>query len=384
MAKEECDKMLERAKIHLMLKPGSVFYSTILFSLKQSWSSNLPTAGTDGTNLMINKKWFMGLTDAERIGLLAHEVMHVALSHMTRRGKRDPQIWNYAGDFIINNELKRHGYTLPKTDCIDSQYKDMNTEQVYEKLYLDHPPNSGGSGIGDILISGIGQDILYPKNPQEVQVTEQKVADIVMQAAIQAKSSNDKPGSIPGEVEIQLESILNPKLPWNVILQNYLTRFTKDDYTWQRPNRRYLPEHYLPTAHTESICNIAVAVDSSGSVLQSEFNYFIREIASIRENLKPDKITLVDFDTRIRSIQEINESTNILKDLKFKGGGGTDVHDLLKWAKKNNPDVMLIFTDGEFSMPGSSCYPTCPVIWLIHDGREFTSPFGEIINYDIN
>ncbi|RLD76704.1 MAG: hypothetical protein DRJ07_15885 [Bacteroidetes bacterium] len=211
-----------------------------------------------------------------------------------------------------------------------------------------------------------------------------KVADIIQKANLQAQAAPGNPGNMTGEMALQLEKVTNPKLPWNVLLQNYMTQFAKDDFTWSRPNRRYMPDFILPTAYSESICNIAEAIDSSGSVSKKEFSYFIRETQAIQETLQPEKITLIDFDTRIRNIQEITAETDILRKLKFTGGGGTNVHEVLKWAQINKPDVLLFFTDGEFQMPIKKYWPLCPVIWLIHGNPTWKAPFGKVVHYDID
>jgi len=46
--------------------------------------------------------------------------------------------------------------------------------------------------------------------------------------------------------------------------------------------------------------------------------------------------------------------------------------------------VILFFTDGEFHWPSKKCFPTCPVVWLIHEDPNFTAPFGEVIHYEIH
>lgn len=382
--KTAADRALEKAKLQLMMKPETLFYSTILFSLTFAWDTKIKTAGTDGTGLFINPLYFKGLSEPERIGLLVHEVMHVALNHMTRIGPRDHKLWNYAGDYVINNMLIKSKYTLPPTDLINKDYNKLNTEQIYKILADDSSKNPNGMfGKNGSGVKGLGLDIQYPKNSKKAKKIKQDVATIVQKATMQAQAVSGIPGVMPGEMLIQLEKVINPKLPWNVLLLNYFTQFAKDNFTWQKPNRRYMPDFYLPTAYSESICNIAEAVDSSGSVLKHEFSFFIRETQVIQEVLKPEKITLIDFDTRIRSIQEITKDTDILRELKFTGGGGTDVREVLKWAQINKPDVLLFFTDGEFQMPNKSYYPTCPVIWLIHGDPNWKAPFGKVVHYDI-
>jgi predicted metal-dependent peptidase len=377
------DLALEKAKIQLMMMPNTVFFTTILFSLKQVWDPAIQTAAVDGITLWIAPDDFLALPEKQRVAELAHEILHVALSHMTRKGNRNHEIFNGAGDYMINLQLKDAGYEIGKNWLYDDRFRDMTTEQIYDILYDEAQKNPtglfGANGPG----SPSGPDLIIPKNPGQLDAAAKAVADIVMKAGQMAKSANEQPGNAAGEIEKQLQSVINPKLPWNVIFQNYMNAICRDNFSWRRPNKRFLPDHYLPTAFSEAICNIAIAVDSSGSVYDEEFGFFIAEIATIQSDLKPEKITLIDFDTRIRDIQEITEGTDCFRDLKFTGGGGTDVRETLKWAKDNNPDVIAIFTDGEFSMPGDKYHPTCPVIWLIHDDPKWTAPFGEVVHYDM-
>jgi len=73
---KELQVISNKTKVGLMTK-GSVFITTVLFSLKQTWSTDVPTAGTNGISLVINPDWFKSMTPEQRIGLLAHEAWHV-------------------------------------------------------------------------------------------------------------------------------------------------------------------------------------------------------------------------------------------------------------------------------------------------------------------
>jgi len=384
MAKSPEQKAFERAKVQLMRGRDTHFFTTILFSLKQSWDKGIDTACTNGTHLVLSPDFFLQLDEPERIGLLLHEVNHVALNHMTRRGDRHPLIWNYAADHVINLSLLEAGYKLPANGLWDPQFKGMHTVQVYNILYDKHVEEvkMGGSGADGWVVPG-GQDIDEPKTTEEVEVAKLAIADIVKRATIVAQAASKMPGQLPGECMVELEKITNPVLPWNVLLQNYMSSFAKDDYTWRRPNRRYMPDWYMPTAYSEAVGKIATAVDASSSVEDHEFAHFIGEHVVIQETLHPEQIDVISFDTDIKEIQQITEYTDILSELKFTGRGGTNVTPVLDWAKMNDPVVLLVFTDGDFYMPDEEHHPTCPVLWLIHDNPDFTAPFGEVIHYDI-
>jgi len=128
----------------------------------------------------------------------------------------------------------------------------------------------------------------------------------------------------------------------------------------------------------------ALAVDSSGSVSRDEFAYFIAETAIIHETLKPELISVISFDTELSPIQEVTECTDILNDLEFNGGGGTNISPVLEWAIENEPEILVIFTDGDFRIPQNEAdYPTCPIIWLIHNNEYFKPPVGDVVHYEL-
>src|SRR3984957_4929350 len=96
---------------------------------------------TDGRGIFYHKDYVTGCSDLELVGLLAHEVMHPAMQHHTRRGNRDPELWNDAADYAINPILTEAGFALPGNVLNDPQYRGMTAEQIYDAL---NQPRSGG------------------------------------------------------------------------------------------------------------------------------------------------------------------------------------------------------------------------------------------------
>lgn len=373
---------LKISKISMMMQKLTAFYTSILFSLKQNISEEVPTAAVDGKTLWVNPEWFTALTPNERITLLAHEVLHVALDHMHRRGNRDPKWWNIAADYVINGSLVKAGYTLPSGGLHDRAYDDMTTEAVYDIIMKKS--NDQKATITDKCGSDTmnGSDVAYPENAPGDPVTQDEVTELVLRATTQAKAMGQDPGAIPGEVNIELQKTLNPPLPWHVILQNYMSEFSKDDYSFKRANRRFLPDYYMPSAHSEAIANIAVAVDTSGSVSSHEFNTFIAKISDIQHTMHPEKITVISFDTKVKNVQELKDGNDTFKELRFQGRGGTDVKDLHRLLDEMKPTVVIIFTDGDFRKV-EPIDKNIPLIWLIHNNKTLNMDYGKTIHYDI-
>jgi len=369
----EANDALDKSKISLMSRTDSAFFTRLCFSMKHTWTDDLPTAACDGKTIFWNPDFFLGLANAEeRIFIMLHETMHAAYLHMdpVRLNGRCPDRWNIAADHVINLQLIERGFTMPTGNnkgVADSIYKDMCTEDVYAKL----PKNPGKPTMVDLLTpSGDTEEL------------RKLVQDNLIQASIQSRISHDKAGTIPGEIQIFLRELLTPELPWTRLLQKYLQNFAKNDYSFKRPNRRFFPKFYLPSMLSESLIDLCIAVDTSGSVSDTDFLRFISEIHGVFKMMKPKKITLIQFDSEIKDVTEVS-SIKDLMDVKFAGRGGTVVSPVLKWAKENKPQLLLVFTDGEFNFPRTEIELKSKVIWLIHNNKQFKAPIGETIHYSI-
>ena len=366
---QEAKHALSIAKINLMSMPDTTFFSTICFSLKFVWKDSIPTAAVSATTMYINPAFFLGLPPAERVFVLVHESCHVAYCHILRLMGRCPDKYNQAADHVINLQLLARGFKMPDWVLKDPQFTGMSTEEVYALLPKPGPDDKPRK---------MGNDI-KPSEGDDMAV-EQAVQDIIIRAAMQSKMSQDKPGSIPGDVQIYLNGLLNPKLPWNRILQKYLNAKAKRDYSFRKPNRRFFPKHHLPSLHSESLMNLAIAVDASGSVSDEDFKVFVSETNGILRMMKPKKITLIQFDTDIRQVDVVKSVTDLSK-VTFTGRGGTVIAPVLEWANVNKPQLLLVFTDGEFRFTDATT--KVPVLWLIHDNPTFAAPFGKTIHYSI-
>ena len=97
---EDIKTAFTRARSSLLLKQP--FFGTLCLRLGAEFTEDIPTAGTNGEKLLINPTFFLKQTHEQRVGLLAHEVMHCVYMHVLRLNERDPFLWNVAGDYVIN------------------------------------------------------------------------------------------------------------------------------------------------------------------------------------------------------------------------------------------------------------------------------------------
>ena len=117
----------------------------------------MKTSATDGKTLWINPDEFGKLNIHERVGVLAHEVMHVILQHNARlegykalgvgpdMKRFSPKKFNQACDYIINAYLTQAGFKLPLGTLQNSQ---VTGDDIVDEVYRRDQQDAGqGSAV---------------------------------------------------------------------------------------------------------------------------------------------------------------------------------------------------------------------------------------------
>ena len=97
----------------LRLRGRSAFFATLLLHAEFVPSREVAAAGTDGERVYVNPEVAATLAPDVLDGLLLHEVLHAALSHVERRGPREKKRWNKAADLIVNGMVSAAGLPTP-------------------------------------------------------------------------------------------------------------------------------------------------------------------------------------------------------------------------------------------------------------------------------
>lgn len=379
MQMNDLQKELDRTKAELMRTKGAVFFTTIIFSLKFRWDEKHPTAYTDGHVIGFNPKFFLSMPRTQRVGVMVHEGAHVAYDHMGRLLGRDMLQWNKAADHVINLHLLANDFELPAFRLADSRFEGMSTEQVYNVLVAeqDQTPNE----MPDIRKPGEckGEGTGTETRPAITEAEHKRhIEDILIRASVQAKMQGEAAGAIPGEVELFLQKLLKPRLPWKQILRREVGQMARNGYTWMKPNRRYFPQYYLPAPWSTAPAEMTFYVDISASVSQHQFTVFVSEIVGALKAFNLRKIRIVQFDTRIKHDDTVRSLSELSK-VKFTGRGGTIITAVLDDIEKTHPPLAAIFSDGEFRMDRPRLKGR--VLWLINDNESFTAPFGRVLHF---
>jgi predicted metal-dependent peptidase len=372
-----------------------------------TWSTmhpgNAVTCMTDGKSIAWGRDYVDNLPLAEAKGLIAHEVYHTVFKHHLRRGDRDPQWWNIAGDKIIDSILKEANYQVPNS-LADPQFIEMTTEQVYKLIVppISNPKNGSGKGKGKgkskDKSGGTGQNLqggglvvdapINMKDKAAIAQMEEDWQIAIEQAAKSAKAAGRLPGRIAAMIETEKEHVVN----WRDMLRDFMEKCAMPgDYTWARPNRRFISAGmYLPSLDEEyDNPQIIVACDTSGSVSQDELKQYAAEISGILEEFPSCEFKVMYGDTSVRHEEDFDNDSLPIK-LEARGGGGTNFMPFFDEIadRKLEAEALIFFTDmGAFDWDKLKAMgePGIPVLWLntYRGSDDMDVPFGQIVPLEI-
>ena len=197
-------------------------------------------------------------------------------------------------------------------------------------------------------------------------------------------------GRMGAKVPRIISDLLTPKIDWREALREFVSSSMKgkDEYTWRKLNKRQLVNDiYLPSVEDETIGEVVVGIDTSGSIGTRELTAFATELASVCELCQPEQVRILWWDTQVHGEQifKPDQYSNIASVLKPIGGGGTVVSAVSEYIIKNRIDAecVLMFTDG-YLESDIVWRVTSPTLWMIVGNNEFEPPAGKKVVFDAN
>jgi predicted metal-dependent peptidase len=344
-----------------------------------------PTACTNGRDELYGRAFVDMLNDAELRFLMLHECYHKMYRHLStwkHLADIDAARCNKANDYVINIKLVdgdgNEGFIkMPKMGLISEAYRDMGTQEVFDLLPPeDNEGNGKGSGFDDHDWEG-AQEL----GEEEAKDLAKQIDEAVRQGAMLA----GKTGSGGNR---DLADLLETKQDWRELLREFVktTCAGKDFSTWKKPNRKYIGmDIYMPSAISEAVGEIVIAIDTSGSIGGRELSAFLGEIKGICDQVKPSKVRLIYWDTQVCSeeVYEAESTDDITKSTKPTGGGGTDVSCVSKYMSENGlkPECVVVLTDGYLGNEWGSW--TVPVLWAVLNNKSARPPMGVKVDVSI-
>ena len=364
------------------------FFGTLALSLKMECDPSTDTAWVNGRSLGYNPTFVDSLTHDKLTALIAHEVMHCAMGHPWRRDARDAKQWNIACDKAINADLSESGFTLPEGALYpDSSERGKSAEWHYARVQESEEDSNGqgqgqgntpqqgqgpgtGDPLGEVRDAPTGTDTDGEPAPSE-QEWKQRAASALQQAKMQ--------GNMPGGLARSVQQALKPRIDVRSLLLRFFSERSTGDYSWTRPNSRYLSQGlYLPALESKALGEIAIMVDTSGSVNEVSLSYARSIVESVIDECSPAAVTVYYFDSEVASIDRFERGDSLT--WKPQGGGGTSFIPALEAIELDGQAVCAVcITDLDGTFPDNA--PLLPVLWLSTDESNI-APFGETVYVD--
>ena len=431
---------LASARTRLILDKPFLGALVLRLPMKAAGADWCTTTATDARSFYYNPSYIQSLSLDETQFMLAHEALHCALSHFARRQHRVKHRWDLACDYAINPLLVDDGLKPPPNALLMPLYKGMTAEEIYPLLDdndesetldthaydseseggqqgqqrdLDEhdihkrqqsrsdqgddgergsaeprtDANAGSDARGEPPESGSGAASaestpeqndegaaappppLTPDERETLQVQWQQRMAGAAQQAMQA-------GKLRGELKRMIDHLLQPQLPWRMLLARYMNSMTREDYSWSRPSRRE-GDYLMPSLRSHQL-DLVVGIDTSGSIKDDEMQEFIDEVDALKAQVRA-RVTLLPCDASLcdGAPFEFEPWEQFQRPERIGGGGGTSFRPVFQWVEQQGlkPDLLVYFTDADGEFPERE--PPYPVVWLVK-GRS-TIPWGQRI-----
>ena len=388
------------------------FFGIILMNMSFFASSDIKKCTTNGKTVFFNPSYFTKLHSYELDYLLCHLVMHTVLEHIWRPEDFEGEKFHHACDIAVNSRLLNlqvfnrsyphftviHRYIIGTYDpCYDK-----NAYEIFEKLHYnieDFSPNylarqfidtdeAWGKTLclnGTMIIEAPYITVYSERDKSEQADCKALKSETkaIVEGAIEHECDGNGSGngeSILSQLNITEKEAKN--VNWKKELQAYL-QSEICDYSFTPPDRRFADlDVFLPDYNERDVrkINVYFAVDTSGSISRDQLSAVYAELRSII-NMLQGKLNgkLIFFDTHIIGPYDMSRISHIEK-LIPHGGGGTSIYAAFQYIKSTNenPDCIMIFTDGYDIIPNEEDTDGIPVVWLINNDHV-TPEYGKII-----
>lgn len=388
---------IKRGHIAMMKHPETALYAGVMMMGETSVEDKPITAYTDGVNKRYGRAFLTAMCkeDAEVNGLILHENLHIVLRH-TLYGRdmfmENKDRANRAADYVVNGIIMaikdKKLVKLPEGGCYDPRFDNMNMRQVYNILKDEEGGGGGGKGRpdpnGDPSNGSGGGEYQFDEHDFNADMTDEELKEMDSKIDRAIREGAILAGRLGVDLPRAITEMLEPHVDWRREFADFVSSTCKgkDEYTWRRFNRRMLPnDMYLPTVENETIGEIVVGIDTSGSIGQEQLNEFASELVSIAEAVQPESIRILWWDTKVHGEQLFTENYEQIGSLlKPLGGGGTRVSSVSEYInkKKIKAECVVVFTDG-YLENDVVWNINSPTLWLVTENKGWIPPAGKVV-----
>lgn len=346
-------------------------------------NNSMTTACTNGNTIYYNSSFFQTLSKDEQVFIIAHELMHITLKHLSRLEERNMEIWNYATDAVINQILRKNGLPLVEgfIDCPDAlsfsaeeYYEIVKNRSDCEELMSKYRHDKQESIIA--THEHWNEELAEDLTEELSDINEHNITEI--NKKLIHEGNQEYTNGIQGQelTTASLGSVGNtsPIIDWKNFLQRKKKKVFSADYNlhngfFDEDGIYKYPYELIRKSHIE------ILIDTSGSVDDEIVKAFLQECKNIFDDYT---IKVGCFDTNFYGFQEIQRKED-LDNFAIEGRGGTNFSTAVNsFSKKTS--IKIIFTDGYAEMPKDSS----DVIWVVYGNDKINPPGGKVFYVDPN
>lgn len=431
---------LTKVKIKLMRTAPFFAYFLDYMKFIEDKKGVTQTLGvTKDGRIFYNPGFIEGLVKSDfnkLIGVVLHEVMHLALSHHLRQKGRNIMVgqyslWNFAIDATANLIILKNGYALPENgihpdvnndtvDVLNTHITDLSNkscEEVYDELrqslqeQFDNQKNNQGdeNGEGNSQSSSTpvfdpdgefgdaplfddhlwgeewdeGEELSGKSGSDSDSGINEKMknkdwSQITSEAFAHAKNR----GLSPAGMGREFDKVFSTQVPWRTLLRKEISSVLPIDYTWNTPNKKHIWSGlYMPALKREQV-QVLIAIDTSGSMTSDDLSIIIGEIRSLLRTFNSVTFRLITHDIEVHDDYELsNGSVKKLDTIELHGGGGTSHEYLYNYIKdkRYREKLLISFTDGYSDIEDVSINKNTLFILAGHHVAEHSlKPYGRV------
>lgn len=278
------NETLAKASKELMLR--EVFYGLFLMMLNKKWNTQVPTMGVskNGINyqLIINDDFWGSLSPLHQIGLMKHEILHIAFFHLDKYFDfPDRDLANIAMDMEINQYIEEK--YLPGADMTYADF-DKKYNTIAQKLADDVTSGTISREDYSKEIRKIPPRGVYIKDYAELKLDEKAGTQYYYEKLQQAK--NNKQDSADKGQDSKAGPKGNKKgTSGSKALDQMLDQMEKDQWvicdhdTWKEFEKMSEAEKRLMKSQTEfHLKEVADQVTKSRGTIPSELADMIEKL----------------------------------------------------------------------------------------------------------
>jgi predicted metal-dependent peptidase len=327
---------------------------------------------------------------------LIHEINHLIRDHSARSdavvtaSAEDHIRWNIAADAEINDDLIADGLDLDPDECVTPSGLKLLDDHVAEYYYaqLQTPRSSRstspsptddphcGSGSGGQPLEGE----LPPKSPDHLGVSGVEARLLRDQVARETLKHHRQHGNVPGGLVDWAMEICEPKVDWRRVLDGMIrhavaTVAGTHDYSYRRFSRRgQSADGVRFPGMIRHNPNVAVVVDSSGSMGSNDLDTALSEVQGILRSasVAEDCVTVLTVDAAVGQIATVTDARQV----RLMGRGGTDMRVGISAATdlRPRPHIIVVLTDGYTPWPDHPPAGIHVIIGVITADARFSPP----------